>query len=65
MMFISCNSSMTHAMNGEVTDYPSGAHAFITTFKCGSRCFISSSLFSALSIQTFFYSWFIEAGFLL
>ena len=56
MMFISCNSSMTHATNGDVTEYPSGAHAFIITFKCGSRCFSSSSLYSALSIQTFFYS---------
>ena len=64
MMFISYNSSMTHATSGEVTDYPSGAHAFITTFKRGSRCFNSSSLYSALFLQTFFYSWFIEVGFL-
>ena len=56
MMFISCNSSMTHAMSGEATDYPSGAPEFITVYKCGSCCFNSSSLNSALLLQTFFYS---------
>jgi hypothetical protein len=53
MMFISCNSSMTHATSAEVTDYSSGTPEFITTFKCGSCCFISSSLYSALFLQMF------------
>ena len=52
-MFISCNSIMNHAMSGEVTDDPSGAHAFITTFTCGSSCFNSSALYSALFLQIF------------
>ena len=47
MMFISCNSSMTHATSGEVTDYP------FRRFMCGSCCFISSSLYSALFFKLF------------
>jgi hypothetical protein len=43
MMFISCNSSMTHATSGEVTDYPSGGlsvgHVAFILVLCIVLCF--------------------------
>jgi hypothetical protein len=43
MMFISCNSSMTHATSGEVTNYPSGGlsvgHVALSLVLCIVLCF--------------------------
>ena len=43
MMFISCNSSITHSTSGEVTDYPSGGisvgHVALSLVLCIVLCF--------------------------
>ena len=48
MMFISCNSSMTHATSGGVTDYPSGGlsvgHVALSLVLCIVLCFFKCFL---------------------
>jgi hypothetical protein len=49
MMFISCNSSMTHATSGGVTDYPSGGlsvgHVALSLVLCIVLCFLNCFLY--------------------